>query len=618
MAGLSSSADQNQSAQVGDSNAAQRQSRGAQSWSFHNNQVGPVAAGTGGDYLTKLRTLIGDCYKEIAPGIDVSILTLSRTSFTQLRFSALIVAVTMKNVDAGLVAYHTLIIEGTGRKLEPIQQNIDNQLVRITRTTSDAWDNVLRTLAAEAVSGSFPGKRFKCANALVVPSTVTIEDKDTVENIARLAAIACVTEINIDTPFQPPLDLTTIDRDSRFVIDMAVGNHQVVNAVGHPNRSQVVITTRSTKKVPNQYAAIDTVNAPESSVTVCELSGFMNVLWSPLNQNLSPFAQHQQFQQGQVPNSKFAAEFVITDVRNDFSTTPAATLFALATALTMVENDNWLQVLMPQSLARSEKGTIDLTDIGALNVTANITGETAYNGFGKPVDLSQVANRSQIAEYLGTIFQPGCVISIDIPESAPSSWYLAPFAGAYDKNSSDYRLIIAAANELTGGEFSRHFPAGSAIFTSVVRMPLGYYNRGDKKCDIRTVDYTALCNVYAGDPSIVNDWSRSFEVNSANPIRQLAAREGIIQHALSDSAVITGYAARYTFSADFLTALSRAIASVGLPTTINTPMNVDLTRNGVSAPAFIGMSRVSDLRAFGANPNVGGGFSYHYGYFNNR
>lgn len=572
-----------------------------QPWSFHTaNLLGsPVAAGIGGEYMIQFRQALANVFKDIAPSVEVRILTLNRQNTPSLRFSALIVACRIPDTSSNVVAFHTLILEATGEKLQPVMRNVDNQQTRITLVTSDAYDEVLRTLAFDAVSESSPGATIIAAEGEVIPGHVQPADKETIENIARNSAMACYSEISIAVGGFNPLNLATVERDCRFNIDVAFGNNQVNDIVGMPQRASAVITYNSVRKGNASNWNVDTINVPDNYARVCELTGFLNPIWAPLAPpNMYGAGIYGAYQNQPMPTQKFAAEFVITSVSTEYASSPAAVLLAVSSVLAVVDNDTWAQGLLPRGGQRS--GQVDLNDIGVLNITANLANEKEHGDFGTPVNTSEMRNEpSEASRYISALFQPGVAVSMDCPEAGPSSWYTSVFALAANGSPEAAARIYDAAEELTNGNFAKYFKRSDRIFSNSTRVPLGYYLQGDRKMDIRTIDYIAIAALFANNPQMIHEYSNTFVPRQGvSPIRNLSIRENMIMLALNDQAVITSYAARVTFSDAFVTALSSAIADCSLLVSVNTPLTADQLRSGVAAPDFISKSLTRGTHTF--------------------
>lgn len=576
---------------------------------------GFVAPGVGGEYYTKMREMIVSIGKDLMnDAVDAQIYGLNRQEHDNLRFSVLILALRIKTMP-GVVAYHSLILEATGEKLKPEIRNIDNQQVRINRVTGDAYDRILETMAMQVIQSNYTNDEVVPAAATVIPASVTPESRATVEAVVRNAAMACVSQVmSVKNAFQS-LNLSTMPRDARLVIDMATSNTNVYDDVGNPQRASVQLTM-SIQRTQRQQNDLSIINSPDSMTRICDLVGFVNPIWAPLNQMNAFGFQNPMMQQQMIPQGKLAAQFVITGVRTPYATSPAAVLLAMSSFLLMCDNNNWIQALIPKSGRRD--GALDITDIGALNIICNVANETDKGSFGSVVDVAGMeGNLSKLNQYITTLFRPGQIVAIDCPEVQPQSWYLNLFAAAAMGNMDAINAIIRAANELTDNRFSQYFN-GNSIFATHTRVPLGYYMSGNEKRDIRDIDLTAICNLFKSNPEMIHEYSATFcDRPGAGPLTNLAKREGFIFHALKEQCEITGYALRCTFSQEFINAFSRAIADMNLATVINTPLNADQLRNGVPTPDFVAAALVSGTNTFTNMGSFSGrGMPYNTTHFN--
>lgn len=586
--------------------AAQPQPQAAQRpagvpWSFHQSNLinNPTAGGSGGEYLASFKKALEEVYKEIAQGVEVKLISLNRHVLTDLKFSALVVACRYPEYAPDTVAYYTFILEATGERLKPEYRTVDNQNIQINRVTGDAHDEVLATLAYDAVKNEYK-------NAVCLPADCDVifsqhrpqQDRAKMEEYAANAACACISMINVNKGNFGNLDLTNMDRDARFTIDMTFGNHQVREIDDSPVRANTILTFSSQKKTQGRNTPIGAVNVPEASTRVATLTGFLQPLWAPVESNyMSGWGGHHR----QNPDTQnMVAEFVGTSLQSDYATSPSAVLLAFSSVLSLVDNNNWLMGFLPRGQQRSEPGRVNIDDIGALNIMANITNDPEHGGFGLPISLESFGGDiAKYQAYLTKLFRPGLVVSLDCPEAGPQSWIFAPFAQAALGDQEAYRLIYDAAMELTGGLFKNNFTFGDPMFTNVMRISGGSYMVGDKKQDIRHIDLTAISNVNEKNPRIIQEFVSTFaDQQGVSAERALAMREAIIKEAVGHQCDLDRYYARVTFDGNFLQAISESIAQVNLPLTVNTPMSQDILRNGAPAPSFVQGSVASGTRTF--------------------
>lgn len=569
---------------------------------------GLVAAGAGGEYFTKFRNHVVEIARSLlSDSLTLTTISLNRQEHENLRFSAIVLALQHKEIK-GVVSYHTLILEATGEELKPQMCLIDNQQVRVNYVTSDTNDAILSDLAYREVTRNFrDANTVLTAAAQVVPSSVSVENASSIEPIVREASLASLSAILSATDNFDRLSLEDISRDTRLVLDMVTGTPVVYDTVGNPLRASVQVAV-STQKKDGKTNDPTIVNTPNSTLKFCDLTGFVNPIWAPIQQQSTAFGYLAQ--QQPIPVGKLAAEFVITGIRTPYATSPAAVILALSSVLMVTDNNNWVQSLIPKSFGNSNN---ELTDVGGLNVICNIANETKNGSYGTPIDTSTLANDPiKFNQCISQLFRPGTIVSIDCPEATPQSWYLNVFAAAAMGDNNAIAQIIDAANELTGNRFSANFHTGAPLFSNQVRVPLGYYIQNGQKRDIRDVDLTVVCNAFKTNPDNIHQYNDTFVPRpQSGPVVNLAKREGIIGHILRDQFKITGYALRCTFSKDFIEALSKSFATMHLNTTLNTPLSVDQLRNGTPAPDFVSNAMVGATQTYFSQSGFAGprGFS---------
>ena len=543
---------------------------GPKTFSFHSGGLfaAPISRGIGSEYYSRLKTALIEVYKQASDETEIVLIDLDNVNEPALAFSALIVAIRMKkNPEIG-VAYHMLILEATGEKLTPIFENISNQQIEVLRVTSDALDDTLATKAKDKVRKAFPtaGNWFM-VDACVVPASFNVEDKVGVHNLALNAGLAASTELAVRTKGFADLNLAHLSNDSSLNVNIAFNRAQIADAVNTPMRSDIVINMASKKNGAQQKYA--SVNSGDKEVKVTQVSAFLDLVWNPLNPGVG-FNPYTTVQQAQT--QKYVAGAVITDLSSTFSYTPASVLLALATSLTLRDDNNWIQTFRPTPANGNE---IDITDIGALNIEANLLNEPS--GFGTRIDTKADSFKLEdLGTLVAALIQPGMMVSLDCPEVGPQSWYLSVFSAAANGVSGAYRVIYDAAQQLCNGNFAKHFPQGTSMFVNPNnRVHLGTWtDRTGTKRDIRDIDHIAVCNL-AGErnPQAIRDWSDTFLRTQFPLAQRLAARKRMISALTNETAVFTGFAQRVTMSGAFMEALSKGIRESGLQVRINTPLS---------------------------------------------
>ncbi len=555
---------------------------------------GLVARGGGGEAFTNLREAMTLAARElIASELDAKFIALNRQEYQNLRFSVLILCVGVKSIP-GHMAYHAMVLEATGEKLKNEMVTIDGRQTELIRVSSDAVDSRLIDMMYSVVSKNFPGVHCHYAAAQVVPASIHHANKDMVENIIRNSAMACVSQIYTQTDNFQRLSLATYPADSRLGIDVTDGVGQVYDATGNPHRASAMIdlSVLSTNK-RSLMDQLTIVNDISNADKLCSVSGFINPTW---------VGERRIVGANGIPQvlPKLQAEFVATNVKTLYSTSVASVLLSMA-SLTSLFDGTWMQLLIPKGGRVSD----EMNNIGMLNVICNAFGETDKGIYGSEVAIEKFeGDPVRISQYIAMLFREGLMLSLDCPEATSQSWYMNVFAQAAIGDRDAENMIIEAANELTGGNFAKHWKSGSSVISNSIRVPMGYYNATGRdgetiKRDIRDIDLTAICSIFSGSPDQIHQYCSTFVPRQGFSEQYLIAqRVGFITTALRNRCEITGMARRVTLSEAFIHAFGMGLGDLKLNTVITTPLSVDQMRQGVPAPEFISSAVVGNMKPF--------------------
>lgn len=565
-----------------------------QVWSFNatNLFAAPIGRGVGSEYYNKLKENLGLVFKQANEAVKIFLIDMDNNNEPALAFSCLIVAAQLnKAKDAG-VAYHVIIMEATGDKINPIYETINNQQVEITRYTSDAFDADLMAKAKERMQRAFPNGPWINTGAIVIPASFNPEDKYSVHRLALNTGLANGTELEMLLPSFKDLNLATVEKENNLNINIQFNRRQIEDIVGNPMRSDFLINFASVKKnAPRNLS----VNAGGREQQISEASGFIDLVWNPVNQP-NPFGYFTN-PQANMQTQKYVPRLVLTNLASNFSYTPSSVLLALATSLSLRDDNNWIQTFKPIAVSNQE---IDITDIGALNIEANLSNEP--NGYGTRIDTkSENFKLEDLGQLISAFVSPGLIVSLDCPEVAGQSWYLDLFAAAANGKAAAYDIIYDSANRLTNGNFEKYFARGKPMFADPFNyVHLGYWtDRHGNKRDIRDIDHLAVCNLVGErNPSVIRDFSDTYlRTNYPVPLR-MHHRKKIISSLTNETAVFTGRALRVTFAAEFLNALSTGIRDTGLSVSVNTPMTANDFNNQRGVASFAGSALMAPGQTF--------------------
>lgn len=537
----------------------------------------PIGKSMGLENVNKLVEKLKEIYKISDKSFNMSVLTLDSTNAPSSYFSLVLVCATPAGKEGSVpesVSVYPMIIEGSAPPISPLYENQNGQQIEVLRTSGQALDGVLAKMIEEIVRKSISTKNMSILPGMVIPRDFDIEDKTAVYWLALNAGFAVGTDIVSSDSNFIDVSLPTENNDSSLAVTIGFNKTQIHNAVGQPQRSDVLVNFGSVRRKQSNQV-VQSVNSDARDIPIAELSGFVDLVWNPTVQQSTmgiPTAM-PVMGPGLLPTQKYNARLVITDVANQSVYTPAAVLLSVAMATTLHTDNNWMQAFRPQGTSNE----VDLYDIGAMNIEANIFAETDKSGYGTRVDTKKASfSLENLGQYISSIVSPGLMISLDCPEAGPQSWYLSMFSLAERGNRAAYNAIVYAANRLTGGRFQAHFPENTPMFTDLNNIVhLGYWtDRTGTRRDIRDVDTVFVANLVGErSPNLISEWQNTFLRQDIRLDRRLADRKRLIMALTNETAVFEGFARRLTFSAAFMAALTRGATETGFQFTINTPLS---------------------------------------------
>lgn len=565
--------------------------------SFHTGSLfaAPISRSVNSKAYDKLKTGLEEAYKGADPDVEIVLLDLDKSNEPALAFSSIIVAMRSKQVPQ-YAAYHVLTLAGTGDKLAPHYDTIGSQQVEVIHVPSEAIDDVLLQKAKNKVAQAFQRAEPLFCDATVIPADFNIEDVDAVHQVALNSGLACSTELHTRTKDFADMNLSAMAHDTSLGVNITFNRTQVADIVGNPMRSDIQVSF-SSKRNNNQRNG--SVNSGDRELKLYEASGFTDMVWAPLANGNALGQWNTNVAQ---PTQKYVARLIITSLRSEFSYTPASILLALACAQVVRDDNNWIQSFRPLAVQG-----VDMTDIGALNIEANLMNDPS--GIGARIDTKEDKFKlPDLGKLAAALVQPGMLISLDCPEYGGESWYTSMFISGSRGNPGAYAAIYDSAMQLTNGEFAKHFPNGSQMFINTNnRIHMGTYvnNRGEKR-DIRDFDHIAVANLIGErDRDVLRGWSDTFLREDYPLAQRLFARKRIISALSGETAVFTGFAERVTFSRGFIEALTAGVLATGLPVNVTTPLSNSDFNDQRAVAKFAGAGLVSPGSTFQNRGNYG-------------
>jgi hypothetical protein len=561
---------------------------------------------TGGEVLNKLANALREKYKESTASDSIQVITLDKSA-DDLAFSTVLVCVRSNR----LVAVQPLILEITGEAIMPLSENIMGQKVDIIRTAEDTVDNIYLNAIESKLTAALPGSTILMVRGMVVPKSFNADDKDAIHRLATNSGLACMTKLETSNASFLDVNLAeAASSDNQLRIELSFNNPNRVSVVGLPIRSDMVVDFGVTAKSTNNNRSIH--GSGSQFKKIFSVSGYVDLLWAPAETGggYNPYAQQQA-----MNTQKYAANVIITDIESSKAYTIGSMLLSIAAALTVRDNNNWIQYFRPQIT----KG-VDTRDIGALNVECNLLNQPA-NEIPMPLPTKD-ANFSltDLGGMIAAMIQPNILVSMDISKASSASWYMSVFKDAAANDQDAINAIIKAANRLTNNAFSNYFHPGTAMFVNVDHIHTGYYidSNGSMR-DIREIDYLAVANYVGGrNPQLVRDYSDTINRRDFPVPLRLQSQLKIIESLCSDNIVITGISQRVTFSHAFLQALTTGIRETGTAVQVITPLNSADFSNTRAVATYVNDGAVAggtplwnQRSSYGGNNYGGNGNSYY-------
>ena len=516
----------------------------------------PMGRTPASEVLSKLNKALIEVYNDNSDVkmFEITTIPIDLNNTNELNVSVLVVALRIKNKLELGVGYHTLIIEGSIEQPPSRMEHINGNNVEIMKFVSDANDAVLRHLVLSKIKESFPNSLAYYSETCVVPRDFNVTDTELLYKLAANAVFATYTELEIHEKNFTDLNLNNAQKDSSLVVRTNFNNAQTYNAVGQPIRSDVNI-----ELIAGALTQQNVQNSVDRVSTISRTTGFLDLVWMPAEVSQNIYQQQQQ-----NIHQKYAAHFVITALESSQLLTIPAQLFALVPALSLREDSKWMQGFRRQNFSNVQ----DMHDIGAIGIEVN------FDGTNKRIDTrAETFKPEHHFHLMTTAVRPGLMISIDVPECGPDTWYNGIYGAAAQNHHAANAAIIKAANTLTNGAFGNIFTPGARICdASMGRIHLGHYgtSTGVRK-DIRDIDHIAILNMYGDkDPGIGRRWSDTFlNLGDSEEVR-LSNRKQMISSMFSD-VVYTGYALRITFNPEFTNSLLKGCLQSGLIIRPNDP-----------------------------------------------
>lgn len=420
--------------------------------------------------------------------------------------------------------------------------------VELQMTAGDyAVDSLWNAICAKLSSTYGSDYEFLSAGNFTLPSTIDPAKDETIIRTSLVCATGAL-DTYIERNFDPdaqPLTIEIVTNQANTSILMDLNDAPLMDATGLPVRSDITMTLRSTVRSSQQ-------GVPDKVVDIVRLQGFMNLVYTLPP---PPTTSNQR-----ADTRRFTPEMILTGLTSKQNLiTPETQLLALAMAPLLDKDDQYLAAFMPSATSRNP-----MRDFGAVGVEVNLSGDENGHALG-PEDLTKLST-AEIFQVARMSLFDDLHVSLLVNESGPLTWMNSIFLDAALANGqAAYDAIVTAADNLTGGIFSKVFDGGPITRLSNTRLHMGYYyDDKDTIRDLLDLDYLWFLNK-AGKKNfdLVTEFGDTLLGND-DPNKQLADRWAIITR-LVPSATLVSYGQVVEILPNFLTALMAAVKQADLP-----------------------------------------------------
>ncbi len=534
--------------------------------------VGGLVRSSTSEALAKGFTAVEQAIKEsrISAAYKVHGVQVDNEADRRLLLASIVLAI--RHEASGFVAHHTLLLEASADPIPSKVEVINQTQVTIDRFAAQAYDAKYSEAVEATIQAAFPGQTILNTGATVVPRIFDWTDREATRELVQNAMMAAVTYLEARQPGFIDMDMSQITNDSNMQVQLSFDNPEITDYTGLPVRADINVVCSA---VANQRVESGSLNGQTEAVPVSRVTGYIDLTYFP-NQN-----PMQGYGQPVIGASRiYQPRLVLTKMEHMLRLTPAAQLFALATASVLGEGTNFYRAFKPKQKFSTEKGQkdfIDPHDIGAVNIEANL--EKNPSGVGVKTDTRAASfDDRQLGILIQATMHPGLAISVDVNDCGADTWFNRPLAAASTGDPAANAELLRAANTLTGGHFARLY--GNSNFNAVLvtdeRVLMGYYVGPDgRRTDVREIDYLAVMNLLGTtNPQAIVDWSETIEMIQTSQALRLQGRRTIIRN-LCEQLTFTQIATRVTMNPEFMKMLVQALKECGV--------GLKLVNNGMSA-----------------------------------
>jgi hypothetical protein len=467
-----------------------------------------------------------------------------------------------------------LLIEGSAEPKTPLMIQFNNRPIEVPRGPADAIDATFQMKVDRFVESKLSilddGITTVGINPMVAPRDFNFKDEAACYTLLTSMLQAMHSPIIQGRSDYVPINLSQLVSEEAINMSLTFGQDSLTGADGHPFRSDIIVDTSIVKR---QQGTNKTGMNEGDSFRLARATGYMDLIYSPA----TPQQQFGQMGFGMVPQDtrKFTGRFIMTSMDNYYATDIPAMLMNIVGVLALQSSSLWRVALLPRPQMGARR--IDMRNIGALNIEGNLPNVPGYEqgGYGAPIDTGAGWSVADADMFMSSLIRQEIAISMVIGRHTAEGWGNAVWAEAARGDANAIQEILAGADILTGGNFSRMYNSTAnpvqmtADSTGTLQdcMLAGFYidTEGQKR-SVHDFDYLAMANV-AGiqDPSALARWSNARTYSTSKPVHvRLEEQRRLIQDKFHFPVTFTGVDRMVNLMPDFLRALLGAVQSMGV------------------------------------------------------
>lgn len=497
--------------------------------------------------------------KEYNTKIVVSKLLRSREG---LNYSGIVIS----QVEKTMVASYVLMIEATGSDPEAIVDTVNNKRFTIIRTPSDALDEDYVACARDVVAhqvGVDPNL-IVIADGYLVPREFEVTNEDAVTALLDNALNAVQVEVNYRSGAYKGLSIPELIKQNpkgTFTIDLHFNRtgDDHLDFAGTPIRQDICVQLRyKTNHQSGNYRA--QINQGNDSMDIAKVFGYVDF----------------EFQRSQVPGFsygkvRFIPNFIITRIETSeyVAPTPDMVILAMASVLTLNNQLTWLQAFQ-RTTGKTKKGDVDLREIGALNIEANVGNLPTM--FGELINTkAKDFTPAMLYQFVSDAIEPEIMVSVDIPKAGPETWFLSVFKHIASSVNARNRVLnslsVLVGQDLTGYQ--------GEIVNQTISNTLqgGYYRTPEGNRDLRHLtSYLSVANwtsAHAQSTEYLTNYTQTlYDISVPSDLRA-SARASIIGDMNGNSSVYKQTFERVTIGAEFLNMVNSTLYNAGFVPMLN-------------------------------------------------